>query len=37
VASETSASRATSGMVTVAPERISSRQAPMIAARVRFF
>ena len=37
MASETSASRATSGMVTVAPERMSSRQAWTIATRVRFF
>jgi hypothetical protein len=37
VASETSASRATSGMVTAAPERMSSRQAWTIAMRVRFF
>ena len=37
MASETSASRATSGMVTVAPERMSSRQAWTIAMRVRFF
>ena len=37
MASETSAARATSGIVTGAPERMMSRQAATMAMRVRFF
>jgi hypothetical protein len=37
VASETSAARATSGIVTGEPERMMSRQAATMAIRVRFF